>query len=69
MEMDKQGLNPGQLACLAGGMFLVAVLNIFGVIDTDGIIKAAIYYGVGGAGGGLIIYELIQKIRGKKDDA
>lgn len=65
--MDKQGLNPGQLLGLAGGCFLVAVLNIFGVIDTDGIIRVAIYYGVGGAGGGLILYELIQKIRGKKE--
>lgn len=67
--MHKQGLNPGQLACVLGGIFLVAVLNVFGVIDTDGIIKAGIYYGVGGAGGGLIIYELIQKIRGEKDVA
>jgi hypothetical protein len=60
--MDKQGPNAGQLACLAVGVFLVAVLNLFGAIDTNGIFRAGLYYGIG-AGGGLIIYELIQRIR------
>ena len=65
---DKQPVSPGQMWAAAIGIGSVAVLDTIDVIDAsgpgiEGAIRAGIYYGLFGTGGGLIVYEIIRRIR------
>jgi hypothetical protein len=49
------------------GILVVAVLNHLGLDlsgpGLEGAIRAGLFYGVGGFGGGLVIYEVVQRFR------
>ena len=53
--MRKQSVSAGQLFAAIAGIFVVAALDVLGILSTEGAIKAGLFYGVGGAGGGCLM--------------
>ncbi len=71
--MRKQSLSPGALMAIFVGVSVVATLDVLGVLPAPppgirGSIWAGLLYGVGGSCGGLIVYALIKRLRGKSAD-
>jgi len=65
-EQPKQ--NPGRLMMAGAGIVVVGILDVLGVIPgtgsgVSGAVHAGLFYGIGGAGGGMILYEIIQHLR------
>lgn len=66
--MSTMPAKPGGVAPVllpaVGGMFVISLLDAVGMISTGSPLALAIYYGLFGACGGIIIYALIQRLRG-----
>ncbi len=59
-----------QLLFMAIGILVVTALDTLGVIHasgpgTEGAIRAGLFYGVGGGGGGMIVGEIVRRVRDK----
>ncbi len=70
MTKPTRQYDPARIAAMIGGVVVVAILDAVGVLPaTLGGIPAAgrvaLLYGVAGAGGGLVIIELIRSMRAK----
>ena len=68
MAPRSNSISSMQLLASGVGVILVAVLDAAGVIDATGpgvggAIRAALFYGLGGVGGGLVVYEVISRWR------
>jgi hypothetical protein len=57
----------GHKVSALAGILVVAVLNDLGLNlsgpGLEGAIRAGLFYGVGGVGGGLVVYEVVQRFR------
>ena len=49
--------------CMGLGLLCVGILDLMGVISTEGGMRAALFYGLVGCGGGAIVSEIISRIR------
>ena len=46
-----------------GGMFVISLLDAVGMISTGSTLALALYYGVFGACGGILIHALVRRLR------
>jgi hypothetical protein len=66
---NRSSASTGQVVAAMAGIAAVAALDQLGFLPNTGAsglpaaIRAALFYGLGGAGGGLIIYEIVRRIR------
>jgi hypothetical protein len=45
------------------GILVVAMLDTYGVISTEGPVSASVFYGIGGVGGGVVAYQILRRLR------
>ena len=62
MPVKPGGVAPVLLPAV-GGMFVISLLDAVGMISTGSPLALAVYYGVFGACGGILVYALIQRLR------
>ena len=62
MPVKPGGVAPVLLPAI-GGMFVISLLDAVGMISTGSPLALAVYYGVFGACGGILVYALIRRLR------
>jgi hypothetical protein len=62
MPAKSGGVAPVLLPAV-GGMFVISVLDAAGMISTASPLALAVYYGLFGAGGGIVAYALVRRLR------
>lgn len=62
MPAKSGGVAPVLLPAV-GGMFVVSVLDAVGLIATASPLVLALYYGLFGAGGGILAYGFVRRLR------
>jgi len=61
MPVQPGGVAPVLLPAVAG-MFVISVLDAVGVISAASPLMLAVYYGLFGAGGGVIVYAVARRL-------
>jgi len=61
MPVQPGGVAPVLLPAVAG-MFVISVLDAVGVISAASPLMLAVYYGLLGAGGGVIVYAVARRL-------
>lgn len=61
MPVKPGGVAPVLLPAVAG-MFVISVLDAVGVISTASPLMLAIYYGLFGACGGIVVYACVRRL-------
>ena len=56
------GVAPILLPAMAG-MFIISVLDAVGIISAGSSLAQAIYYGLFGAGGGIVMHALARRLK------
>jgi hypothetical protein len=54
--METRPIEPGLVLSAMIGILVVAMLDRYGVISTEGPVSASVFYGIGGVGGGVVAY-------------
>ncbi len=62
MPVKPGGVAPVLLPAVAG-MFIISLLDAAGMISAGSPLTQAIYYGLFGAGGGIVVHALVQWLR------
>lgn len=58
----KRGGVPPLLLPAVGGMFVISLLDVMGVISSASPLALAIYYGLFGACGGILLHALVRRL-------
>ena len=71
--MRKRSSSPGAIMAIVAGILVMGALDGLGVLPApppgiSGPTWAGLFYGIGGTCGGLIVYALIKRLRGKSGD-
>ncbi len=66
--MARAKQDPAMLIFVVVGIMIVTVLDTLGVVSTEGggtktVLLGALYYGVGGAGGGLAAWAIFRRFK------
>jgi hypothetical protein len=62
MPVKAGGVAPLLLPAVAG-MFLISLLDAAGMISPGSPLSQAIYYGLFGAGGGIVVHALLRRLK------